>query len=425
MKSFFTRSLFILPILSGVFFFSCSSDSGELTVTYTKANAIYGDLQEIRATPLISASRNLEDVGKIYLGNSFILLGEEEQGIHVYDNSNPEQPVSRMFMNIPGNREFYVAGDYLYAESYYDMLKINISNPFQPALEARIENAISSDILNGRGEALIGFNFEQVTEEVDLDSDLYSTIWDHGNIVYYDYELNFIPPSAVPSSFAGNSNNQSGSINRITELDGHVYVISKANLSVYETQQFTQVFQQIIGSQMETIYPLGDRLFIGTANSVEIFSVEDPSQPIYEGSFWHATSCDPVLPVTENIAYATLRTGEFAECPGDINALVVLDVSSEFGAFQINEIEMVSPFGLTVIGEHLYVGEGENGLKIFDVQELGFPELVRWNQQVTAYDVLPHPTDPNLLLITGPQGLEQYQLSTQDLQLQLLSSISF
>lgn len=422
MKKTFTllNSIVFLIVLG-----SCSSDSGELIVTYTKGEAIYGDLESIRATPLVSGVLPLVDAGKIYLGDEYILIGEEKRGIHVYDNQDPNNPIPKLFINIPGNREYYVEDNFLFAESLYDMLKIDISNPLNPQLISRIENAISTTITNHRGEVLVDFNFETVTEEIDIDSDIYSSLWNSvDNFVYYDYENNLIPPSAVPSSFAGNSNNQAGTVNRISALNGYVYVISKAVLSVYEIDQFSQVFTGGISFNMETIYPFSDRIFIGTNNSVEIYDVSNPAEPMYEGSFWHATSCDPVLPVSENIAYATLRTGEFAQCPGDINALVILDISNQNLVSQIQEIEMQSPYGLAMINTILYVGEGENGLKSFNAENPGNPSLISWNRDVTAYDVLAHPTNPNILLITGPDGFQQYQLAPSS-ELQLLSSIVF
>lgn len=413
--------LFVISLIIA----SCSSDFESLTITYTKGTAIYGDLAQLRQVPLNSASKEIVDAGKVFISSELLLVGEEGEGIHIFDNSNPQNPVARSFMNIPGNREFYVEGDYLYAESLYDMLKIDLSNPAQPLLVARIENAIGQEISNFGGESLIGFELEVVTEKVSKDSDIYNHIYDGDSHVYYDYEENLIPPSAVPSSFAGNSSNAIGTVNRIAYLDEYLYVIGKSKLTIYDDSgDFTQVYNGYFGSNMETIYPMGDRLFVGTNNSVDIYSIADPANPQYESGFWHATSCDPVFPIDENTAYATLRTGEFATCPGDINALVVLDISRFGSVEEVQEIEMVSPYGLTAIGDKLYVGEGANGLKVFNNTNNRELELVKWDQSVKAYDVLAHPTLSHILLIAGPDGLSQYQIG-QSSELQLLSRIDY
>jgi len=62
---------------------------------------------------------------------------------------------------------------------------------------------------------------------------------------------------------------------------------------------------------------------------------------------------------------------QFYHCPGDENALLVLDISQTWPE-QIQEIEMESPFGMTIVNNKLYVGEGKNGLKVFNaIRNLG------------------------------------------------------
>ncbi len=414
--------LFFLPTL--FVFHSCSKDFGSVEVTYTKATAIYGDLDEIRQLPLIATAKEVVNPGKIFVGENLLLIGEEKEGIHVIDNIDPANPKVKYFINIPGNREFYVHGHSIYAESYYDMLKIDISNINQPFLETRIENAFAQDFKNVEGKALIGFDFEVVTEKMDEDNDIYQQIWGAQEFYYFDYANQLIPPSAVPSSFAGNSSQGIGSVNRIAYHKENVYVISKTVLSSFSDEDnFSLLASNQIGWEMETIFPYKGRLFIGTRNSMEIFDISNPAQPIQVSSFWHATSCDPVYPFGE-VAYVTLRTGDFSNCPGDENALIVLDVKNLSNPLAIQEIEMESPYGLTLTGNKLYVGEGANGLKIFDATDNRQLSLENWDKSIEAYDVIHHPTRNDLLLIAGPQGLGQYKIEGAT-DLSLMSWMTF
>ena len=70
---------------------------------------------------------------------------------------------------------------------------------------------------------------------------------------------------------------------------------------------------------METIYPQGDELFVGSQESVRVFDIAEPSAPSFKSSFNHRRSCDPVLP-DGDVAYVTLRSNN-SNCPGDNNAL--------------------------------------------------------------------------------------------------------
>ena len=414
--------LLLLPTL--FLFQSCSKDFGSVEITYTKATAIYGDLDEIRSQPLMAAAREVVNPGKIFVGENILLIGEEKEGIHVIDNTHPANPTAKYFINIPGNREFYVHGTDIYAESYYDMVKIDMSNIEQPILEARVENAFVQNLEGHEGKALIGFDFEVVTEKVDVDNDIYNQIWGQQEFYYYDYANRLIPPSAVPSSFAGNSSQSIGSVNRIAYHDKNVYVISKSTLSSFSDEgDFNLLATNQVGWEMETIFPYRDRLFIGTRNSMEIFDVSNPAEPRQVSSFWHATSCDPVYPF-ESVAYVTLRTGDFSNCPGDENALIVLNVENLNTPLAVQEIEMESPYGLTLANNKLYVGEGENGLKVFDASNKTQLSLENWDKSIEAYDVIHHPTRNDLLLIAGPHGLGQYKIEGVT-DLSLVSWVTF
>lgn len=421
MKTIKLAILAVMVILVGC------TDTADVTVTYTKGTAIYGDLDAIRSTPVFEGARGaIVDAGKLFSNEELLLIGEEGEGIHIFNNADPENPVATGFLNIPGNREFFVKDNTVFAESFYDMVKIDITDAMAPRLVTRLENAISSELTNQQGETLIGFEFETVTEKVNKDDDIYSQIIDSSGPLYYDFEENLIPPSAVPTSFAGSSNSAIGSINRIAELDGYVYVIGNSRLSVYDNNgEFRQIYSDFAVSwQMETVFPFNDRLFIGTRNSVDIYNINDPSNPTYESGFWHATSCDPVLPVDGDIAYATLRTGDDNFCPGDDNALVVLDVSELTFVNQLQEIDMESPYGLTMIENRLYVGEGPNGLKIFDASDPRNLQLIEHDRSIQAYDVLAHPVYSNIVMIAGPEGFSQYRIEGGDIQTQI-STIAF
>ena len=66
---------------------------------------IYG---EIKYKSNVIASKNIENPGKIFIGNNFVLIGEKNKGIHVFDNSSPSNPVNVAFIQLPFSKEFYV-----------------------------------------------------------------------------------------------------------------------------------------------------------------------------------------------------------------------------------------------------------------------------------------------------------------------------
>ncbi|HHN47860.1 MAG TPA: hypothetical protein ENN08_02830, partial [Bacteroidales bacterium] len=51
------------------------------------------------------------------------------QGIHVVDNSNPASPQIISFIAIPGNYDLAIRGNILFADSYIDLVALDISDP--------------------------------------------------------------------------------------------------------------------------------------------------------------------------------------------------------------------------------------------------------------------------------------------------------
>ncbi|MEM1325837.1 MAG: hypothetical protein AAGI23_07785 [Bacteroidota bacterium] len=411
------RSMFCFVLLSAVLFSACDKDVGSLTVTYTKAIAIYDDLAEIRATPLVEAARTVENPGKIFVGEDFLLIGEEGKGIHVVDNRDPRNPTPLHFLNIPDSREFYVHEQTIYAESMYDVVKINIENIDQAVLESRAEFALADQINGENGEVLVGFEYEEVTETLDANSDVHNVWKDDQRTYYFDYQQNIIPPSTLPSSFVGTSSGQIGTANRIAYAADHVYVVGLTTMTTLRDNGALEwTSSQRLGGDIETVYPYEDKLFVGTRQSMMIFELNDPANPTLTSTFFHGTGCDPVYPEGD-LAYVTLRTGDVNDCPGNVNALVVVDVSNIRQPEQVKEIEMISPFGLSKVNDRLYVGEGKNGLKIFDLDNPRDPQLLAYIEDIEAYDIIAGVHHSNLVLIAGLEGLTYYEIEGTTLTL--------
>ena len=418
------KKYFFLAIGLTVLFTSCNQDRGTISMTYNKATAIYGDIEEVRNVPLYAAARSIDNPGKIFIGNDFLLIGEEGAGIHVFDNSNPSSPAPVGFIQLPFTKEFYVENNFIYAESHYDFLKIDLTTITSPVMVDREENAFSQPITNSAGETLMGFNFNVVTESFKLNSDEARAL-EESRYLYYDYMNNMIPPSSVPSSFAGNGTEVKGTLNKITVANNHVYVIGEDKLYAFKDDAgaLTYIGETYVQPGMETVYPENDRLFIGTESSMVVMNISSPSSPEHISTYAHPTSCDPVYPFG-NVAYLTLRTGDFSGCSGDENTLDVIDISNINSPFDIASIPMTSPYGMTVVNNYLFVGEGVNGLTVFDVTNPQNP-VESTSLSIEAYDIMPHPTDPTIILTAGHSGLEQYSIDYGSMSMTLISSIVY
>lgn len=88
--------------------------------------------------------QDVKFAGKIYVKGSYIFQNDLGYGIHVIDNNNPSQARRVGFIHIPGNSEMSIQGNFLYTNSFDDLLVIDISN-WQNVVEVkRIPHAFSA-----------------------------------------------------------------------------------------------------------------------------------------------------------------------------------------------------------------------------------------------------------------------------------------
>ena len=419
------KKLFVLIFCLPLLFASCSKDNATISLTFKKGTALYADIEEIRSVELVSAPKMIENAGKLFLGDNYILIGENGKGIHVLDNTDPSNPVNIGFLQLPFTNEFFVDNDIIYAESQYDFIKIDLSDINNPIMVDRVEYAFAEAIQNADGLALVGFSYETVTRSFKTDSEEAQALRD-SYYLYYDYNNSVIPASSVPSSFVGSERGVKGTVNKIAVYSNHVYVLSNSKLHTFQDSptDIMLVENTDIGWDNETIYAEGNHLFIGTQSSMIIMDVTNPSSPIETSTYNHPNSCDPVLPIG-NVAYLTLRTVDFTGCSGDENTLEVLDISNIYSPEQITTIPMTSPYGMTMINNKLYVGEGTNGMSIFDAADPANPLLINSNTSIVAYDVIQHPSIPNRILTTSDFGLSQYEVNAATMETIFLSEIAY
>ncbi|HEY0652945.1 MAG TPA: hypothetical protein VGD65_07445 [Chryseosolibacter sp.] len=79
--------------------------------------------------------------GKIYVYGKYLLINEARQGIHVYDNSNPQAPTAVGFLRILGNTDMAIKDGVLYADHMGNLVALTISDFTAVQEKGRLELA--------------------------------------------------------------------------------------------------------------------------------------------------------------------------------------------------------------------------------------------------------------------------------------------
>ncbi|MBM3420693.1 MAG: hypothetical protein FJY11_06110, partial [Bacteroidetes bacterium] len=118
-------------------------------ITYTANVPVYMSFTEFRNSFQKSEPVEIRQAGKIYFKDGYLFVNEVGKGIHVIDNSDPANPEKRAFYEIMGNVDMAISGNILYADSYIDLVSIDISDIDNPKEVGRLKNIFPEVVPEG------------------------------------------------------------------------------------------------------------------------------------------------------------------------------------------------------------------------------------------------------------------------------------
>ena len=388
---------------------SCKKDQCQQTVSYWKYTPVYMTMAEIRSEVKVEAARALKNPGKIYLKGNYLFINEVQKGIHVIDNSNPASPQNVSFINIPGNIDIAAKDNVLYADCFSDLLALDISNPQHVTVLKITEAALPQPTYNYSytvvpDKQIVRFDSVRISEKTDCNQTSYM----RGGGIFYETNLNTATSSS--STSAPSMPGLAGSLARFAVTHNTLYIVDETALNVYDVSNAanpTKVTKANLGRDIETIFPYQNHLFIGSTTGMQIFNIDNPQSPVYNGTYSHGTSCDPVV-VEGNTAYVTLHSGE--PCHWNINQLEVVDISDPSTPTLKATYQMNSPHGLGIDNGTLFICDGSEGLKVYNASDIMTiaNHMIGHFGNIQASDVIPY--NKNLIMI-GSDGLYEYDYS--------------
>ncbi len=411
------QSLF--PVLSlmlmlGIFLQSCQDKCTE-TYTYTLYHPVYKSVAEVRADVHFDAAQALVNPGKIYVRDNLLIINEVDKGLHFYNISDASNPVNMGFLHLPGNMDMAVYGNFLYADSYYDLVVFDLANSANIEELTRLQDVFPDrHYENGfQYDPDSGVVVDWIPELISIEQNckVASPFVDFGGgVIVFSGNVQTVADNGsgrnAPTAGIG------GSMARFTIASAMLYAVTNSNLHPFTLGNPAQPDSLPIvniGWDIETIFPYGNNLFIGSRNGMYIYDITNPGSPIESGQFSHYYSCDPVV-VSGNTAYVTLRSGTV--CEGFSNQLDVLDVSNLSNPALIKTYLLNNPHGLAIDGSTLFICDGDEGLKVFDagdLQKIDKHQLDRI-KNLDTYDVIPQP-DKNRLILVAKEGIYFFDYS--------------
>ncbi len=395
--------LFCAMISLFTLFSSCKKENGSKKAgkTITLFTPVYGPknaaLDGLNGNPNEAVSQT----GKIYIKDNFIYLNDQNKGIHVYDNSNPSNPIKIAFLSIPGNLDIAIKDNTLYADMYSDLLAIDISNPRQAAITNKIENFFTGRSYVNGFPAIMNENI--VVQWLQRD-----TIVEENDNLFPGCQLCAGGDILTLSAAGIKSTGTAGSMAGMVLMNDHLYAITEShNVGIVDIRNAgnPQLLNSFFaGFDLQTIFPFEGKLFLGSAVGMFMYDVSNPQLPVSLGEFTHGRACDPVI-TDGQYAYVTLHAGEL--CGGEANELHVIDIRNLPQSQLVKTYQLTKPTGLSKEGNLLFVCD-ETEVKVYNANNPGDLRILNRIRGSQPYDVI---TNNGKAIVVCSNGLYQYDYS--------------
>ncbi len=215
------------------------------------------------------------------------------------------------------------------------------------------------------------------------------------------FALSILVLYACQKEVADGTPGTGGSMARFTIRDNYLYAVDYELLHTFDISQPTGIdYRQgsYAGFAIETIFPTDDYLFLGAQTGMYIYELSDPAMPDFLSFTPHFMSYDPVV-VQDDYAYVTLRNNPTTPAP---NMLMIFDVSEPQAPQLLKEYDMISPKGLGIDGNQLFICD--DVLKVYQVTN-GVDIALIQSFDIQAIDVIP---TEGRLYVVAEDGLYQY-----------------
>jgi hypothetical protein len=404
-KTISTYVIAMTFFLSLCFVAGCMKD--KITRTYQIRTPIYEVLSTFRQSIKSQAPVPITNTGKITVYGKYIFLSKPNTGIHVIDNSNPLYPKNISFINIPGNEDMAIKGATLYADAYGDLVSFDISDPSNVAAKNFIVNVFPDHSMYYAGNIVNPDSINVIVGWVTKDT---TVAYTPGNNMYpYPVFYNCANCEIPVAANSGNATGTNGSTSRFAIVNNYLYTVGSIYLTTFD---ISNSFEPASASSVqvdwhvETIYPLKDKLFIGTNNGVYMYDISStPGSPVPAGQFTHVRGCDPVI-ADNDYAYVTIN--DSSACLGFNNELQVVSIKDLANSFLVQSYQLTHPVGLSKDGNLLFVCDGKDGLKIYNTDDVSNLQLIKQSKDAETYDVI---AENGLAIVLAKDGVYQYDYS--------------
>ena len=114
----------LLPIFQGCWLTSEPDDMPTNPTVTSNYTPVIINRSELESSTAFENPREIINSGKIYVKGQFLFVNEKNEGFHIFNNSDPVNPLKIGFIKVLGSSDLAIKDDIIYVNNAVDLIAI-------------------------------------------------------------------------------------------------------------------------------------------------------------------------------------------------------------------------------------------------------------------------------------------------------------
>lgn len=144
----------LILILCCLSFFNCFFNQENTSVDpfFSSYDPVLLAIAEFENSIVLQDNQPVTAASKIYIIDNFIFINDKRTGFHIFDNSDPTNPIKKKFLKAPGATDIAIRNNVLYINQATDLVVLTFDfNALTAVVNKRVKN-VFPELLSPNGE---------------------------------------------------------------------------------------------------------------------------------------------------------------------------------------------------------------------------------------------------------------------------------
>jgi hypothetical protein len=122
-------------------FFNDENENIAVSPIFSRYEPVILTTEEFENSILMQENKSVEEASKIYIIDDYIFINDKRTGFHIFDNSDPSNPIKKKFLKAPGATDIAIRNNVLYINQATDLVVLTFDfNTLTTVVNKRVKN---------------------------------------------------------------------------------------------------------------------------------------------------------------------------------------------------------------------------------------------------------------------------------------------